>query len=905
MLSSEIRTRFLKFFEREGHAILPSSSLVPGDDPTLLFTNAGMVQFKRVFLGSEEPPTSTRRATTAQKCVRAGGKHNDLEQVGHTARHHTFFEMLGNFSFGDYSKREAIALAWKFVTGELGLAPENLRVTVYHSDADALALWKEIAGIGESQLYGLGEKDNFWQMADTGPCGPCSEIYVDLARVARDWAPPAGATGAWTDASRTEFDTETFVEAAEAGRFVEIWNLVFMQFDRQQDGTLAPLPRPSVDTGAGLERIAAVMQGFANNFDTDLFTPLVAAVEAQTGTGAIADPAARTAAMRVIADHSRSIAFLLADGVYPSNDGRGYVLRRILRRGVRYAWLLGRREPTLTRVVEEVISTMSHVYPELQQRAKHILETTRAEEERFLATIAGGMQRFDELAPAATTQERSIAGEDAFKLYDTYGFPIDLTELMARERGYTVDIAGFESALAAQRTQSQEERRSRKLGVAADDLGEASAWNDAGTSLQDSLASSRFVGYRAHESETEVLAIRALSDGRVAVLLRESPFYAESGGQISDTGVIEGESWRLDVDDVRKLEGKPVAIGKATGTVSRGSARALVPRGTRLDTERNHTATHLLHAALREVLGEHVHQAGSLVAPDRLRFDFTHSGPLTPEQIDRVEEIVNRGVLAAVPVTTTERPYQEAVASGAMALFGEKYGDVVRVVDIPSLSTELCGGTHVRNTAEIGRFSIVSESEIAAGVRRIEAITGGRAYDAERERLRLLKDVGEVVKATPATLLRRVQTLSDERRALEKRVSELMRGNASGPGGPVQQLLGGAESVNGLRLVAKEVSIPDAKSLQELVEATRDSAADSVLVLVSAMEGGKNAVIAAAGETARARGARADVIVKTLAQEFGGRGGGKPALAQGGVPSADVFAALLARASAIVAEQVA
>ena len=903
MLSSEIRSKFLEFFEREGHKILPSSSLVPGDDPTLLFTNAGMVQFKRVFLGNEEPPTPSRRATTVQKCVRAGGKHNDLEQVGHTARHHTFFEMLGNFSFGDYFKREAIGFAWRFVTGELGLSPDNLRVTVFRDDAEARALWKEIAGLPDNRVFGLGEKDNFWQMADTGPCGPCTEIYVDLARVARDWRAPAGSTGAWTDPSIVDFDTETFVEAAEAGRFVEIWNLVFMQFDRQQDGTLSPLPKPSVDTGAGLERIAAVMQGVANNFDTDLFAPLIASVEAQLGAVTISDAHERLAAMRVISDHARSIAFLLADGVYPSNDGRGYVLRRILRRGVRYAWLLGRREPTLTRVVEQVVETMRDVYPELQQRRQHIIDTTRAEEERFLATINGGMQRFDELAPPATTQERSIAGEDAFKLYDTYGFPIDLTELMARERGYTVDIPGFERALGAQRTQSQEERRSRKLGVAADDLGDASAWSDVSGSLGDALASTRFVGYETRDANTEAVAVRTLSDGRVAVLLRESPFYAESGGQISDAGEIVGEGWRVTVDDVRKLDGKSVAIGKPTGTVARGPARAAVPRDVRLDTERNHTATHLLHAALRETLGEHVHQAGSMVAPDRLRFDFTHSGPLTHEQAERVEEIVNRGVLSATPVTTTERPYQEAVSSGAMALFGEKYGDVVRVVDIPALSTELCGGTHVRNTAEIGLFSIISESGIAAGVRRIEAITGTRAYEAERERERLLRSISEVVKATPATVLRRVQSLADERRTLEKRVAELMRGGSGGASGPVRELLDGATSVSGLRLVAREVSTADAKSLLELVEAARETATDAILVLVSAMDGGKNAVIAAAGDTARERGARADVIVKTLAQEFGGRGGGKAALAQGGVPNADVFPALLARAAAIVAEQ--
>src|SRR6476659_7778024 len=517
MRASEIRDRFLRYFERQGHAVRPSSSLVPADDPTLLFTNAGMVQFKRVFLGLEDTGFG-RRATTSQKCVRAGGKTNDLEQVGHTYRHHTFFEMLGNFSFGDYFKRDAIRFAWEFVTEELKLPKEHLRVTVFREDDEARGLWREVTGISDSRIYGLGEKDNFWQMADTGPCGPCSEIYVDLAFLAKDWSFPSDASGEWTETERKEFSTEAFVEGAEAGRFLEIWNLVFMQFDRQIDGTLVPLPKPSVDTGAGLERIAAALQGVTSNYHTDLFLPLLKRAEEVVGlpyTGisaeglggakpkSVAPANIDPASFRVLADHARAVAFLLADGVFPSNEGRGYVLRRILRRAVRHAWLLGRREPTLVAVVQAVIDTMGDAYPELRQRAEHLLQTTKAEEERFLTTIDGGMARFDQLAPAlgstqgSTHLRGSISGDDAFRLYDTYGFAIDLTELMARERGYSVDITGFEAALAQQRSQSQAERKSRKLGVGADDFADVTSWRSGppnGTT-DAGLPATRFVGY--------------------------------------------------------------------------------------------------------------------------------------------------------------------------------------------------------------------------------------------------------------------------------------------------------------------------------------------------------------------------------------------------------------------------
>jgi alanyl-tRNA synthetase len=901
MRADEIRSRFLKFFEKHGHVVRPSSSLVPADDPTLLFTNAGMVQFKKIFLGLEDSGFG-RRAVTAQKCVRAGGKHNDLEQVGHTYRHHTFFEMLGNFSFGDYFKRDAIRLGWEWITGNradgnLEIDPKLVRVTVFREDDEARALWREITGLPDSRIYGLGEKDNFWQMADTGPCGPCSEIYIDLAQLAKDWVFPADAHGEWTELGRDEFSHDAFVEGAEAGRFLEIWNLVFMQFDRQADGTLVPLPKPSVDTGAGLERIAAAMQGVTSNFHADVFAPLIARIERVVGkpyTGLETGDAKRedvhAASYRVLADHARAVAFLLADGVFPSNEGRGYVLRRILRRAVRHAWLLGRREPTLVHVVQAVVEAMGDQYPELRQRAAHLAETTRAEEERFLTTIDGGMRRFDEIAPEHTTQgstalRGTISGQDAFRLYDTFGFPIDLTELMARERGYTVDIQGFETALAGQRAQSQEDRRARKIGVTADELqtgwdtGEHPAFPDA------PLPKSAFVGYDAVEIETQVTAVRRLGEGRVAVLLRETPFYAESGGQISDRGEIVGDGWRVDVDDVKKIEGRSAAVGALIGTIKFGSCTARVPSDRRRDTERNHTATHLLHAALRQVLGEHVHQAGSLVAPDRLRFDFTHHGPVKPEALSEIESRVNRGIFADVDVQFAERRYADAVAAGAMALFGEKYGEVVRVVEIPGLSVELCGGTHVRNTGHIGLCRILSETGVAAGVRRIEAVTGPKAFEVMREHERALQRIAERLKVVVGAestdaVEKRVEQILGEKRALEKRVEEAMRGG----GDQVRDLLSRASQVDGLRLVGVTVQVPDVKALQALGDAVREQIGSGVAALGSTFEDGKSALLVVATDDARSRGASADRVIRELAAAAGGRGGGKPHMAQAGIP---------------------
>ncbi len=917
MLAADIRSRFLNYFARNGHAVRPSSSLVPSDDPTLLFTNAGMVQFKKVFLGMEEPHGGVRRATTSQKCVRAGGKHNDLEQVGHTARHCTFFEMLGNFSFGDYFKRDAIKFAWEFVTTELGLDPKILRVSVHHSDDEARALWREIAGLPDSRIYGLGDKDNFWQMADTGPCGPCSEIFVDIAHLAKDWKFPPGGTGEWTDLERDEFSLDAFIEGSDRDRFIEFWNLVFMQYNRQPDGSLVPLPKPSVDTGAGLERISAITQGVTMIYHTDLFAPMIAAVEQTVGipywgresndtrTGVrfkhgtasgVVPNAIEPASFRVLADHARAVAFLLADGVFPSNEGRGYVLRRILRRGVRHAWLLGRTDPTLVHVVQAVIDSMGDAYPELRTRAQHLLNTTRVEEQSFLDTIEGGLARFDQLAPVRTASggaeiRGTISGEDAFRLYDTFGFPIDLTELMARERGYVVDIAGFESALEAQRKRSQEERRAKRIGVTTDVLDDLSAWEVAPGSSGPSVA---FVGYDVIEIETNVSAVKHLPDGRVAIMLRESPFYAESGGQISDRGEIVGDGWRLELDDVRKVDGRPAAIGSVTGTFSFGRVRARVPSDRRRDTERNHTATHLLHAALRRVLGEAVHQAGSLVAPDRLRFDFTHHGPVAPERLREIEAIVNREIWRGAPVTFREMAYPEARAAGAMALFGEKYGDVVRVVTIPGFSMELCGGTHVSNTAQIGVFKILGETGVAAGVRRIEAVTAGGAYDWMNAEQRTLARVADLLRTSVDGVEKRIAGLLDERRALERRLDEAMRGG----GDQLQAVLERARpiSANGSRLVTSVVRASDVKELQALGDAVRAQLGSGVGVLAASFEDGKNTLLVVVTDDLRERGVRADALIKEIAAAAGGRGGGKAHMAQAGIPDASQFDAAFARA---------
>jgi alanyl-tRNA synthetase len=865
MRSAEIRQKFLDYFARHGHTVVPSSTLVPGDDPTLLFTNAGMVQFKRAFTGEEQPPY--RRAVTSQKCLRVSGKHNDLEEVGVTARHHTFFEMLGNFSFGDYFKRDAIRFAWELFTEELGLPRERLWATVHYTDDEAAQLWQEVAGLPPARVFRLGDRDNFWQMGETGPCGPCSEIHFDMR-----------AEGRGTDVTQAEFEA-----LGERGEFLELWNLVFMQYDRSADGTLTPLPAPSIDTGAGLERVCAVLQGADSNYKTDLFMALIdRAVEVVGRRYEYATD--EGVSYRVLADHARAVAFLLADGVFPTNEGRGYVLRRVLRRAVRHAWLLGRREPTLVHVVDRVVDVMGDAYPELLQRREHLLRATREEEQRFLDTIDSGMARFDELAPplddAAWQQvergERTtpvVAGLEVFKLYDTFGFPLDLTELIARERGYEVDTAGFEAALEEQRERSRQDRRQHGAD-AGDSL--STGWD-----VLDAAARQTFVGYESEETETEVVAFRR-DDGRVALQLRENPFYLESGGQISDRGVIEGDGWSVQVDDVRRVGGRTAVIGNVDGEMPLPAAplpvRARVDTGRR-DTMRHHTATHLLHAALRRVLGDHVLQRGSLVAPDRLRFDFSHPRPLTPDEIRAVEEQVNEAVLQDVALVIEEKPYAEAIALGAMALFGEKYGDTVRVVQVPGISTELCGGTHVRHTGDIGLFRIVGETGVAAGVRRVEAVAGSVAYRRAVQREDLLNQAAAAVKTTPDTLLRRLEQLLEENRELRR---QLEKARQTGSADIVGELIGGAEQVAGAKVVTREVEVESADELRAIGDRLRDRLGSGVAV-IAARTGGRVALIAVVTDDLIGRGVRADALIREIAAMAGGSGGGRAHMAQGGV----------------------
>ena len=849
--SAELRKLFLDYFRDHGHEVVASSPLVPLNDSTLLFTNAGMVQFKDVFTGRDHRPY--RRAATAQRCVRAGGKHNDLENVGYTARHHTFFEMLGNFSFGDYFKREAIHFAWEFLTGVLKMPPDKLWVTVYETDDEAYEVWADeikvpldrIARIGDKPGGKRYESDNFWAMGDTGPCGPCSEIFYDHGPEV------AGGPPGTPD--------------ADGDRYIEIWNLVFMQFDRTPDGVLHPLPKPSVDTGMGLERLAAVMQGVHSNYEIDLFRNLIQAAAAATGAADL-----QSSSLRVIADHIRATAFLIADGVLPSNEGRGYVLRRIMRRAIRHGYKLGAEGSFFHTLVRPLVVEMGAAYPDLAQAEAQVERVIRQEEERFAETLSHGMKLLEEDITALSGEV--IPGETVFKLYDTYGFPVDLTADIARERGLQVDNTGFEREMAAQRERARAHsqfglRQTADLGVEG---------------------CTEFHGYDRLEEEATVIAL--FRDGRAVEVLNageegmavldHTPFYAESGGQVGDTGWLRATGLEFEVRDTQKQgEGVFTHIGVLKqGPLRRGaSVVAEVDAVKRQATALHHSATHLLHAALRQILGAHVAQKGSLVDPQRLRFDFSHFEPISAEQLDAIERLVNARIRGNVAVETTIMAPEQAIAAGAMALFGEKYGNQVRVLRMGEFSTELCGGTHVRRVGDIGLFKIVSEGGVAAGVRRIEAVTGERALDYVAALQDRARQAAQLVRGDRDNFPDKVRQLVERARQLEKDVEQLKGRLASGQGA---DLLGQAVPVDGIKVLAARLDGVDAKTLREAVDRYKDQLKAAAVVLAT-VEDGKVRLVA--GVTpAETRRLKAGDLVNMVAQQVGGKGGGRADMAQAG-----------------------
>jgi alanyl-tRNA synthetase len=847
MKSAQVRQQFLDFFNERGHTVVPSSPLVPGNDPTLLFTNAGMVQFKDVFLGQER--RDYVRAVSAQRCVRAGGKHNDLENVGYTARHHTFFEMLGNFSFGDYFKPEAIEFAWDMVTNCYGLAPEKLWVTVFEDDDEAADLWLKHIGIDPSRFSRLGAKDNFWAMGDTGPCGPCSEIFYDHG---------PGVAGGPPGSPYEDGD-----------RYVEIWNLVFMQFDRSADGTMTPLPQPSVDTGMGLERMAAVMQGVHSNYQIDLFANLIEAAARLTNSERLDQPS-----LQVIADHIRACSFLVADGVLPSNDGRGYVLRRIIRRAIRHGYKLGVHDPFFYRLVAPLEQEMGAAYPELGAQRAHIERVLKQEEDRFAETLDQGMGMLENAI--GKLHGEVIPGKVVFKLYDTYGFPIDLTEDIARERQLLIDHAGFKQEMEAQRARA---RAHSKFGADQDGLSSAAT---------SALPPTRFGGHAGLSDQSVVLAlfrdgteVDALDDGEHGqVVLEKTPFYAESGGQVGDTGAITGESVRFDVEDTVKVGGVHAHVGRVSaGRLEKGSAvSAAVNAERRQDIVLNHSATHLMHAALRQVLGEHVQQKGSLVAPDRLRFDFSHYEPMTAAEIEQVEDLVNEQIRINAAAEAAEMSYDEAINSGAMALFGEKYGDRVRVLRIGEFSTELCGGTHVARAGDIGLFKIVSESGVAAGVRRIEAVSGRGALAVIKANESLVRQLTALVKANRDNLGEKVAHLVERGRLQDKEIEQLKMKLAGGQG---TDLAAQAIDVGGINVLAAEVDGADSKTLRDAVDRLKDKLGTAVIVLGAKTGEDKVALVAGVTKNITDR-FRAGDAVNVAAEIVGGRGGGRPDMARAG-----------------------
>jgi alanyl-tRNA synthetase len=867
MTGSEIREAFLRYFERHGHTRVRSSSLVPGNDPTLLFTNAGMVQFKGVFLGEER--RDYVRATTCQKCVRAGGKHNDLENVGRTARHHTFFEMLGNFSFGDYFKTDAITFAWEFLTKDLGIDANRLKATVYTDDDDAFALWTTVAGLKEDRILRLGETDNFWAMGDTGPCGPCSEVHFHQG----DHLPCAEeAAGRVCQGP-----------ACECDRWLEIWNLVFMQFNRDASGRMTPLPRPSIDTGMGLERIAAVMQGKRSSWETDLFAPLIARVSERAGKrlGAGEDD---DVSMRVIADHGRTATFLIADGVTPSNEWRGYVLRRIMRRAMRHGRMLGLTEPFLWKTVAWVGDVMGAAYPEVVKERARIEDAVRSEEERFAETLDSGMRRIDDyLTAEGAGQGRPVDGRFLFTLYDTYGFPRDLAEDVLRERGWVVTEA-TERAW----TEEMEAQRDRARAGATFSAGDESESTAVYQRLSSEIPAVEFVGYETLTTPARILAMvrgtqrvrEAAAGDEVEIVLDRTPAYAESGGQVGDTGTLVGRQGRGEVLDTyyrgAKLIVHRVAV-RSGGFRENEDVAVAVETPRRQGLRQHHTGTHLLHAALRRVLGTHVAQAGSLVAPDHLRFDFSHGGSVKDREVEQIEELVNEQVQANAPVTHEVMDIKEALASGAMALFGEKYGDRVRVVRIGDFSTELCGGTHLDATGQIGFFKVDTEGAVAAGVRRIEAVAGTAAVEAVTRQQRVLREIGEILKIAPVEAPQRLRKLLDEQRALERQLQEL-QGKAARS--RADDLVAGARQVNGVAVVAGRIDGLDADGLRAVADRLRERLGSGIVMVGSVLDGKVNLVSAVTKDLTRRF--HAGKLVQDVARAVGGSGGGRPDLAQAG-----------------------
>lgn len=878
---NEIRSTFLDYFRKNGHEVVPSSPLVPRNDPTLMFTNAGMVQFKNVFTGLEH--RSYNRATTSQKCVRAGGKHNDLDNVGYTARHHTFFEMLGNFSFGDYFKDEAISFAWNLITKEFGLPKDKLLVTVYHTDDDAANYWKKIAGLSDDRIIRIATSDNFWAMGDTGPCGPCSEIFFDHGD--HIWGGPPGSAD------------------EDGDRFIEIWNLVFMQFEQITPEQRIDLPRPSIDTGMGLERVAAVLQGVHDNYDIDLFKALIRASEEATGVKADGE---FRASHRVIADHLRASSFLIADGVLPSNEGRGYVLRRIMRRAMRHAQLLGAKEPLMWRLLPALIREMGQAYPELIRAEALISETLKLEETRFRKTLDRGLGLLSDATENLVEGDR-LDGETAFKLYDTYGFPLDLTQDALRQRGIAVDTDGFSAAMERQKA----EARANWAGS-----GEA-ATETIWFGIKDKVGATEFLGYETESAEGVVAAlvrdgaeVQSASEGEVvSVVVNQTPFYGESGGQQGDTGTISGEGFVITIKDTQKKgEGVFVHIGEvAKGTVKTGDAVELkVDSARRTRIRSNHSATHLLHEALRETLGSHVAQKGSLVAPDRLRFDFSHPKPISAEELAKVESLANEIILQNAPVSTRLMAVDDAIAEGAMALFGEKYGDEVRVVSMgtakhgskegKAYSVELCGGTHVRQTGDIGLVRIVSEGAVAAGVRRMEALTGEAARLYLEEQDERVKAIAGALKTTPAEALERVNALLDERKKLERELADarkkLALGGGSADGGSA------VEAVNGVNFLGKIVTGVSPRDLKPLADEGKKQVGSGVVLFIGVGEDDKASAVAAVTEDLLGRFSAVDLVRAASAALGGAGGGGRPDMAQAGGPdgakAADAIAAVKA-----------